>query len=238
MKKTISLILGSLVVVFFKSCSGPSSLEFNELRFNTPEQVADELGLNDLPEFYYVGNVAHPVFNFDYWDCAVEFRFRDSLSLQDRENIIRQVARKDELHWNYKDLPDNAVAEFYNIKYDNEDTLRLNVAITNSNIYVAYDDDIFLLTDELFTPEDYHLIGVRSAHFGPDSSHEWTIQLNKPYTKYLDKFKKSYGWKREDSEDKISFVKEIRNDQGYLQADECVAFIKKRNVVLINHRTF
>ena len=57
-KDIISLVIAvALIVLLFNfNCNGKSSLEFEEVKFNTPEKVVEELGIKDLPKFSYVGN--------------------------------------------------------------------------------------------------------------------------------------------------------------------------------------
>ena len=110
------------LVVLMSQCRN-KSLEFGEVKFNTPEHVVEELGIKNLPEFFYVGNTTNANFNWDYWDCLVEFKFEDTLSIQNKENIIKQVSAKDTLHWKFKDIPEEGVAEFYNIRYSDTDTI-------------------------------------------------------------------------------------------------------------------
>lgn len=228
----IVLVLVLLIADFMP----PKSLDFDKVKFNTPEQVTTELGLKDLPEFEYVGNTAKSEFNFDYWDCVVEFKFVDTLSVQAKNNIIKQVARKDELHWVYKNIASNGVAEYYNISYKDEDTTRYNIVMTNDKIYVAYSCNLHQpLSEELFRPSEYHLIGVRNGYFGADSSHEWIIQLKEPYTQYLNRF--ADGWKREDAPHKLSFIKETyRND--HKQSECIIVFNKKKNVAIISYESY
>ena len=92
------------------------------------------------------------------------------------------------------------------------------------------------MSDEIFKPSEYHLIGVRNAYFGFDSSHEWTIQLKKPYTQYVDRFNDG-NWKREETSNILSFIKETYSD-GCKQSEERIDFDKKRNVVIISNGSF
>ena len=234
---TVVLIALIALIASIFGYNGKKSLDFEEVKFNTPEKVTTELGLKDLPEFDYVENRVHSEFNFDYWDCVVEFKFRDMLSAQEKNNIIKQVASKDELHWIYKDIGKDGIAEFYNIKYEDGDTTRYNIVITDDKIYVAYSDNLYQhLSDEIFKPSEYHLIGVRNAYVGFDSSHEWTIQLKKPYTQYVDRFNDG-NWKREETSNILSFIKEIYSD-GCKQSEERIDFDKKRNVAIISDGSF
>ena len=80
MKNTIislSVVI-ALIFLLFK-CNGTSSLEFEDVKFNTPEKVIEELGFKDLPKFSYAGNTANTEFNWNYWDCLVEFQFEDTI---------------------------------------------------------------------------------------------------------------------------------------------------------------
>ena len=76
------------------------------------------------------------------------------------------------------------------------------------------------------------MIGVRNAYFGFDSSHEWTIQLKKPYIQYLDRFNDG-NWKREETSNILSFIKETYSD-----SEERIDFDKKRNVAIISNDSF
>ena len=88
---TVVLIALIALIASIFGYNGKKSLDFEEVKFNTPEKVTTELGLKDLPEFDYVENRVHSEFNFDYWDCVVEFKFRDMLSAQEKNNIIKQL---------------------------------------------------------------------------------------------------------------------------------------------------
>ena len=123
------------------------------------------------------------------------------------------------------------------IKYEDGDTTRYNIVITDDKIYVAYSDNLYQhLSDEIFKPSEYHLIGVRNAYVGFDSSHEWTIQLKKPYTQYVDRFNDG-NWKREETSNILSFIKETYSD-GCKQSEERIDFNKKRNVAIISYGSF
>ena len=80
------------------------------------------------------------------------------------------------------------------------------------------------------------MIGVRNAYFGFDSSHEWTIQLKKPYIQYLDRFNDG-NWKREETSNILSFIKETYSD-GCKQSEIRIDFNKKRNVAIISNGSF
>ena len=54
------------LVVLMSQCRN-KSLEFGEVKFNTPENVVEELGIKNLPEF----------------------NFKDTLSFHDKENILK-----------------------------------------------------------------------------------------------------------------------------------------------------
>ena len=60
----IKLLFGFAValVVLMSQCRN-KSLEFGEVKFNTPENVVEELGIKNLPEFFYVGNTTNANFN-------------------------------------------------------------------------------------------------------------------------------------------------------------------------------
>ena len=139
----------ALVIMAFK-CNGKSSLDFEEVKFNTPEMVITELGIKDLPMFSYVGNTINSEFNWDYWDCLVEFQFEDTLSVKDKENIIQYAKSKDKFQWNYEELPKEEVIEFFNIKYSKTDTILYNIVVTNNKVYVAYDDQLYYPDFSLF----------------------------------------------------------------------------------------
>ena len=126
------LLFGFVValVVLMSQCRN-KSLEFGEVKFNTPENIVEELGIKNLPEFFYVGNTTNANFNWDYWDCLVEFNFKDTLSFHDKENILKQVLSKDTLYWEYINLSQDGIADFYNIKYSDNDTIPYNIVITN-----------------------------------------------------------------------------------------------------------
>ena len=47
---------------------------------------------------------------------------------------------KDTLYWEYINLSQDGIAEFYNIKYSDNDTIPYNIVITNDKIYVAYNN--------------------------------------------------------------------------------------------------
>lgn len=212
----------------------PNSLEFEEVKFNTPDKVIAELGIKDLPKFSYVGNTVGADFNWDFWDCLVEFQFGDTLSIQDKENIIKQVAQKDTIHWEYRDILKEGVAEFYNIKYSDNDTIPYNMIITNDKIYVAYNNNIYYhsMSNELFNPTDYHLLMARNFQIGIDSSHKWVIQFNKSYSQYLDRLKECDEWKCKETTSSIYFTRETSQDSYRIQIN------KKRNIAIVEYDTY
>lgn len=234
------IVIVAAVITGIIKCNTNASLPFEEVKLNTPDKVAEELGLKNMPKFHYVGNQSHAGFNYDFWDCVVEYEFEDSLSTNDKREIIRQVAQQDDLHWMYKNIPSDCVAEYYNIRYGERDTTRYNIVITTHKIYVAYDGNFNKEEEDritMFAPSEYHLIGVSNAYIGPDSSHEWTIQLKEPYTRYLNRFEVNGEWKCENTKGSISFRKE-EYINGFLQSIEEVEFRKSRNVAIINYDTF
>lgn len=235
-KDIISLVIAVvLIVLFFNfNCNGKSSLEFDEVKFNTPEKVVEELDIKDLPKFSYVGNTANADFNWDYWDCLVEFKFEDTLSLQNKENIIKQVSAKDTLHWKFKDIPKEGVAEFYNIRYSDTDTIPYNIIITNDKIYVAYNNKVYyhFMPETLLCSKDYHLLLVKNSLIGIDSEHQYVIQFKKSYTQYLDRFHENDGWKCKNGSDFIYLTKETSQDSYRININ------KKRNIAIIEYGTY
>lgn len=235
-KDIIALVIAVALIVLLLNfnCNGKSSLNFEEVKFNTPEKVIAELGIKDLPKFSYVGNTVGADFNWDFWDCLVEFQFGDTLSLQDKENIIKQVAQKDTIHWEYRDILKEGVAEFYNIKYSDNDTIPYNMIITNDKIYVAYDNNAYYhsMPNELFNPTDYHLLMARNFFIGIDSEHKWVIQFNKSYTHFLDKLKESDGWECKETTSYIYYTRETSQDYYRIQIN------KKRDIAIVEYGTY
>jgi hypothetical protein len=242
-KDIISLVIAvALIVLLFNfNCNGKSSLEFEEVKFNTPEKVVEELGIKDLPKFSYVGNTANADFNWDYWDCLVEFKFEDTLSLQNKENIIKQVSAKDTLHWKFKDIPEEGVAEFYNIRYSDTDTIPYNIVITNDKVYVAYDNKVYYpdLSD-IFSSNDYRLLAERTWLIGPDSSHEYVVKFNLPYSHYIKELRKDKTIEYKETGNLISITKNIysKHDSDYLQAKYEIEINKKKNTAFIKYGTY
>ena len=228
--KSLLFCFAVALVVLMSQCRN-KSLEFGEVKFNTPENVVEELGIKNLPEFFYVGNTTNANFNWDYWDCLVEFNFKDTLSFHDKENILKQVLSKDTLYWEYINLSQNGIAEFYNIKYSDNDTIPYNIVITNDKIYVAYNNRLAyysVIEESLLNLAEYHILVIKNFNFGVDSEHEYVIQLSKPYIQYLDRFKTSEGWQCKETSTSIFFSKESVEDYYEIE------FLKNRNIFIIS----
>ena len=101
----------ALVIMAFK-CNGKASLDFEEVKFNTPEMVITELGIKDLPMFSYVGNTINSEFNWDYWDCLVEFQFEDTLSIKEKQAIFQYAKGKINFSGNTKNFPKTELLSF------------------------------------------------------------------------------------------------------------------------------
>lgn len=219
----------------------PSSLDFEKVKFNTPEKVITELGFENLPKFSYVGNTTDTEFNWGNWSCLVEFQFEDSLSAKEKETIIQYAKSQDKFQWTYEGLPKEGVVEFFNIKYEENDTIPYNIVITNDKIYVAYNNWFYNpdLSD-IFSSNDYHLLAERTWLIGPDSSHEYVVKFNQPYFHYINELKKDKTIEYKETSNTITIKKYIyaREDSTILQAEYEIEINKKKNTALINYGTF
>lgn len=240
MKKTIiSLtIVIALVILLFK-CNGKSSLNFEEVKFNTPEKVIAELGIKDLPKFTYVENTLGCETAWGNWDCLVEFQFEDSLSVKEKEAIIQQAKGKDKFQWN---LPKEGVVDYFNIKYGENDTIPYTIAITNDKVYVAYNNQCYNpdLSD-LFGSNDYHLLAERTWLIGfTDSSHEYVVKFNQPYAHYINELRKDKTIEYKETSNSIAITKNIyaNGDSTYIQEEYKIEINKKRNTAFITNNTF
>ena len=240
MKKILlfSFIIALGIMSF--NCKGTTSLNFEEVKFNTPEKVIAELCIKDLPEFSYVGNTVNPEFNWDYWDCLVEFQFEDTLSIKDKEAIIQYAKGKDKFQWKYKELPKNGVIEFYNIKYEESDTISYNIVITNNKVYVAYKDKVdYPDLSDFLDSNDFHLIAEKKSFIDVDASHEYAIKFKQPYSHFINKLKYDELWKCEETSHTISYAKYIYGDDGTtLQTEYKIIIDKKNNSAIVKSGSF
>ena len=167
-------------------------------------------------------------------------KFEDTLSLQNKENIIKQVSAKDTLHWKFKDIPEEGVAEFYNIRYSDTDTIPYSIVITNDKVYVAYDNKVYYpdLSD-IFSSNDYRLLAERTWLIGPDSSHEYVVKFNLPYSHYIKELRKNKTIEYKETRNLISITKNIysKHDSDYLQAKYEIEIKKKKNTAFIKYGT-
>lgn len=233
----VCLIFFILLVAYLNS----RPLDFEDVKFNTPEKVAEELGIKDLPKFSYVGNTANAEFNWNYWDCLVEFQFEDTLSIKDKENIIQYAKSKDKFQWNYEELPKEEVIEFFNIKYSKTDTILYNIVVTNNKVYVAYDDQLYYPDfSYLFEINEFHLIAEITNYVGDDSSHKYYIKFNKPYLKYIVNIKKNKLWKYKETSKTITLMKYLYSDYDSAPIAEEYKIIidKKQNTAIIECDNF
>lgn len=168
-------------------------------------------------------------------------KFEDTLSLQNKENIIKQVSAKDTLHWKFKDIPEEGVAEFYNIRYSDTDTIPYSIVITNDKVYVAYDNKVYYpdLSD-IFSSNDYRLLAERTWLIGPDSSHEYVVKFNLPYSHYIQELRKDKTIEYKETRNLISITKNIysKHDSDYLQAKYEIEINKKKNTAFIKYGTY
>lgn len=168
-------------------------------------------------------------------------KFEDTLSLQNKENIIKQVSAKDTLHWKFKDIPEEGVAEFYNIRYSDTDTIPYSIVITNDKVYVAYDNKVYYpdLSD-IFSSNDYRLLAERTWLIGPDSSHEYVVKFNLPYSHYIKELRKDKTIEYKETRNLISITKNIysKHDSDYLQAKYEIEINKKKNTAFIKYGTY
>lgn len=168
-------------------------------------------------------------------------KFEDTLSLQNKENIIKQVSAKDTLHWKFKDIPEEGVAEFYNIRYSDTDTIPYSIVITNDKVYVAYDNKVYYpdLSD-IFSSNDYRLLAERTWLIGPDSSHEYVVKFNLPYSHYIKELRKNKTIEYKETRNLISITKNIysKHDSDYLQAKYEIEINKKKNTAFIKYGTY
>lgn len=138
---------------------------------------------------------------------------------------------KDTLYWEYINLLQDGIAEFYNIKYSDNDTIPYNIVITNDKIYVAYNNRLAyypVIEERLLNLAEYHILVIKNFNFGVDSEHEYVIQLSKPYTQYLDRFKTSEGWQCKETSTSIFFSKESAEDYYEIE------ILKNRNILIIS----
>ena len=240
MKKILlfSFIIAFGIMAF--NCKGTSSLDFEKVKYNTPEKVIEELGFRDLPKFSYVGNTVNSDFNWDYWDCLVEFQFEDTLSVKDKGTIIQYAKNKDKFQWKYKELPKEGVIEFYNIKYEESDTISYNIVITNNKVYVAYKDKVdYPDLSDFLDSNDFHLIAEKNSFVGVDASHEYAIKFKQPYSHYINKLKNDELWKCEETSHTISYAKYIYGDDGTtLQTEYKIIIDKKNNSAIVKYGSF
>ena len=240
MKKILlfSFIIALGIMAF--NCKGTSSLDFEKVKYNTPEKVIEELGFRDLPKFSYVGNTVNSQFNWDYWDCLVEFQFEDTLSIKDKKAIIQYAKGKDKFQWKYKELPKNGVIEFYNIKYGETDTIPYNIVITNDKVYVAYKDKVdYPDLSDFLDSNDFHLIAEKNSFIGVDASHQYAIKFKQPYSQYINKLNNDELWKCEETSHTISYAKYLYGDDGTtLQTEYKIIIDKKNNSAIVEYGSF
>lgn len=232
----IPLILILILIILDSIPSKP--LEFEKVKFNTPEKVIAELGIKDFPKMTYTKNTVGCETIWGSWYCLVEFQFEDSLSIKDKEAIIKFAKSKDEFQWN---LPEDGVVEYFNIKYGEKDTIPYNIVITNDKVYVAYDNKVYYpdLSD-IFSSNDYRLLAERTWLIGPDSSHEYVVKFNQPYSHYINELKKDKTIDYKETSNTIMITKNIysNDDSTYLQEEYEIEINKKKNTALINYGTF
>ena len=240
MKKILlfSFIIAFGIMAF--NCKGTSSLDFEEVKFNTPEKVIAELGIKHLPEFSYIGNTVNSDFNWDYWDCLVEFQFEDTLSVKDKGTIIQYAKNKDKFQWKYKELPKEGVIEFYNIKYEESDTISYNIVITNNKVYVAYKNKVdYPDLSDFLDSNDFHLIAEKNSFVGVDASHQYAIKFKQPYSQYINKLNNDELWKCEETSHTISYAKYLYGDDGTtLQTEDKIIIDKKNNSAIVEYSSF
>ena len=73
------MLFGLLVILCTMIPFESESLDFEKVKFNTPEKVVAELGIKGLPKMTYVKNTTNSETSWGNWDCLVEFQFEDSL---------------------------------------------------------------------------------------------------------------------------------------------------------------
>lgn len=240
-KKNLSPYITIALIALLFSCKGKSSLEFDKVKFNTPMQVIDALGIDNLPTMNYVGNTTNAEFNWDYWDCLVEFQFEDTLSIKEKEIIIQYARGKDKFQWIYEGLPKEGVVEFFNIKYEESDTIPYNIVITNDKLYVAYKDKVVYSDfSDWFGSNEYHLIAEKNFLVGIDTSHEYAIKFKRPYLQYIDKLKTDKSLEYKETAKTITITKDIyaNDDSTILQAKYEIVIDKQKNVAIIKYGTF
>lgn len=228
-----------IILLFIYLNSRP--LDFDDVKFNTPEKVAEELGFKDLPKFSYVGNTVNAEFNWDYWDCLVEFQFENTLSVRDKEKIIQYAKGKDKFQWNHEELPKDGVIEFFNIKYSKTDTIPYNVVVTNDKVYVAYDNKlIYPNFSYLFGMNEFHLIAEITNYVGDDSSNKYYIKFNKPYSIYIENIRKDKLWKYKETSKTITLIKFLysENDSAPIAEEYKIFIDKKQNTAIIECGNF
>lgn len=233
----VCLIFFILLVAYLSS----RPLDFEDVKFNTPEKVIKELGIKNLPKFSYVGNTRNAEFNWNYWDCLVEFQFEDTLSVKEKERIIQYAKGKDEFLWNYEGLPKEGIIEFFNIKYEESDTIPYNIVITNNKVYVAYKEKLYYPDfSAFFETNDFHLIAEITNYVGDDSSHRYYLKFEKPYSQYIDKIRKDKLWKCKDNSKSVTFIKYLygEDDSRPVAEEYKIIIDKKQNTAIIESGNF
>ena len=232
-KKILSSCITIALIALLFSCNGKSSLEFDKVKFNTPKQVIDALGIDKLPTMNYIGNTTNAEFNWDYWDCLLEYQFEDTLSIKEKEAIIQHARGKDKFQWIYEGLPKEGVVEFFNIEYKENDTIPYNIAITNDKVYIAYKNKVdYPDFSNWFGSNEYHLIATRNYLVGIDTSHEYLIKFQQPYGKYINKLKQDNTWEYTEKGNTITLSKEANSSIYKININ------KKSNAAIVVYESY
>lgn len=238
MKNIIKTSAFIIAVGSYWSC-GPSSLEYDQLKIKTPEQVTELLGISELPKMTYLENTVHREFNWDYWDCVVEFQFEDTLSSTEKSRLVQYAKNGDSFQWVYENLPKEGVVEYYGIKYKETDTIPYNIAITETKVYVAYNDELDDYNSLIeFDAQSYHLIAFKNFLFGIDSSHEYKIHFKRPYSECIKHLKDEKDWEYTETQRGISFIQKLYSQDSILQSETIVNIDKRRNTAIIKYETY
>ena len=130
--------------------------------------------------------------------------------------------------------------EFYNIKYEETDTIPYNIVITESKIFVAYKDKVnYPDLSDFLDSNDFHLITEKNSIVGADASHQYAIKFKQPYSHYINKLNNDKLWKCIETSQTISYTKYLYGDDGTtLQTEYKIIIDKKNNSAIVEYSSF
>ncbi len=161
--------------------------------------------------------------------------FVESLSEFDKNRIVKFAKDKNDFRWVTEGLPAEGVAEYYNIRYGENDTISYNIVITMDKVYVAYRSGFYCPDfSDLLDSNDFHLMAERTFNEGLDSSTEYLINFRHPYSIYINRLKCDKDSDYKETTDSVFIVKKIYGaDSDYLQAEYEVKINKHQNMAII-----